>query len=370
MERPEAREAPEFSAVWPQLSQRLRRVLHSRRVPADLVDDLVQEAGLRLFRNWAKVDQATVWALANTILLNIVRDEVRKNEVRKRDARLLVTETVRNLDDEVLSHLELRRVERVIRKLSNADQQVLLAEWGEGSEDSFVSPAARKMARMRARQRLRAALEHTSGLVPAWWRLRRATLAKHPPVWSVSQQLSHLATATALAVAGVAGSVAGGVILGGRAAVDAESRRAQTLAASATSSDVRRSRDVLERQRPPGSRIERRDGALTAPASEDAPEAAGLNENFGPVRNDDGDFHVGEGGNGLGPYGAERTVEAAPAGREARARVYAKQEAPKCDDEVVIGRPVNESMPECEPGEGSAGAEAEAEGQEPEAGTP
>ena len=370
MERSETFEAPEFSAVWPELSQRLRRVLHARRVPADLVDDIVQETGLRLFRNWSKVDQATVWALANTVLLNIVRDEVRKNEVRKRDARLLIAETARNLDDEMLNHLELRRVERVIRKLSDVDQQVLLAEWGVSSDETFVSPAALKMARMRARRRLRAALGNASALVPGWWRFRRAMFSKNASLWNVSEQLSHIAVASALAIAGIAGSFAAAPQPGAGRGVGSTTSSDHLVAAVVTPADGLMTRDVLESQGwSPGSPLLRSDDDAARPTSKGTHEA-GLNENFGPVRNDDGDVHIGEGGNGLGPYGAGHTVETAPAGRKTKARVHAEQEAPTCDGDLVVGGTVGESEPECEPGEGSAGVETEAEGEEHEAGTP
>jgi hypothetical protein len=79
---------------------------------------------------------------------------------------------------------------------------------------------------------------------------------------------------------------------------------------------------------------------------------------------------MGEGGNGLGPYGAGHTVETAPAGRKTKARVHAEQGAPKCEGDLVVGGTVGESEPECEPGQGSAGVETEAEGEEHEAGTP
>ena len=358
----------QFSAVWPELARRLARVLHSRRVPADLVDDLVQETGLRLFRNWSKVDQTTLWALANTILLNLVRDEVRKNEVRKRDAGALVAERARNFDEEMLSRLELRRVEKVLRKLSDIDQQVLLAEWGEASDLLFTSPAALKMARMRARQRLRAALEHASGLVPAWWRIRRVALSRSPATWNISEQLSQLAAAGVLVVAGVVGSVMGVTTNDAGSAVRRASGPTHLLAA-----DTEGGRSERHARQPlsAGTRLEVGSGAgARAGAPQAGPDEPDLNEEFGPLSNDDGEVVVGEGGHGLGPYGADRTVEASPAGRKAKARARARYDGPRCEGELVIGGTVGESEPECEPGESSAGVETEAEGQHHEAETP
>ena len=69
-----------FEEVWPELSLRLRRALSIRRVPAHVIDDLIQETGLRLFRRWETVDHDTIWALTNTIALNLIRDEMRKRK--------------------------------------------------------------------------------------------------------------------------------------------------------------------------------------------------------------------------------------------------------------------------------------------------
>ena len=74
-------------------------------------------------------------------------------------------------------------------------------------------------------------------------------------------------------------------------------------------SDVRRAWGLLERRGSSGSRTQRRAGVPSRPTFEKTQVAEALNENFGPVRNDDGDIHIGEGGNGLGPYGAGHTVE-------------------------------------------------------------
>ena len=93
-----------------------------------------------------------------------------------------------------------------------------------------------------------------------------------------------------------------------------------------------------------------------------------LNENFGPVRQDDnGDLYVGEGGNGLGPYGVDKGAKVEPAGQEASAHAEAKYEAPHCDGDVIIG---GQSDFRCDgPGDASGSAEADANDEHQEVGT-
>ena len=350
-----------FEEVWPELCARLRKALSARRVPAHVIDDLIQETGLRLFKRWENVDPTTIWALTNTIALNLIRDEMRKEEVRRRESNKVGRDNVRSLDDDVLSRLELRRVEKALLKLSETDRQVLLAEWG--GRVRSVSPAALKMARMRARRRLRAALENVSALLPIPWRLRRAVAESQPGVPPLLAQLTNIA-------------VAGLVAIGGPGALGSQATAEGAEAALAMAGGTRH-QDAADRLggRAPGSRGR----GLGSPATSDRslgpigrakrsePGTEELNENFGPVRSGDDGLHVGEGGNGLGPYGVEKGAKVEPAGQEASAHGKAKYEAPHCDGDIVIG---GSSDFRCDgPGEASGSAEADANDQHHEAGT-
>jgi hypothetical protein len=114
-----------------------------------------------------------------------------------------------------------------------------------------------------------------------------------------------------------------------------------------------------------------RPGATSAAAdtgSQEPSRRAGgddeLNENFGPVRTDDGNLHIGEGGNGLGPYGADEGVETS----NGSARAKARYEPPRCEGDIRIG---GQSNHRCDgPGKGSASAEGEAAGESYEIDTP
>ena len=121
--------AGDFAEVWGDVSRKLRGVLLSRRVPARVVDDLVQDTGLRLFRHWDRVDHSTVWALALTIASNLIRDEMRKEARHPSPTAPLESADRPSLDfeEQMLTRLELRRVRKAIRSLSPSDRTVLLA---------------------------------------------------------------------------------------------------------------------------------------------------------------------------------------------------------------------------------------------------
>ena len=348
-----------FEEVWPELCARLRRALSARRVPAHVIDDLIQETGLRLFKRWENVDPTTVWALTNTIALNLIRDEMRKEEVRRRESNKLSRDNVRTLDDDVLSRLELKRVEKALLKLSATDRQVLLAEWG--GRVASVSPAALKMARMRARRRLRAVLENVSALLPIPWRLRRAVAESQPSVPPLLAQLTNIAVAGLVAIGGTG-------VLGNN---DGSPKAALSMAGSTRHMEAAAHLDNPAHgslRHGPGSRTTS-DRSLGRDAVAERADAGTeeLNENFGPVRSGDDGLHVGEGGNGLGPYGVEKGAKLEPAGQEASAHAEARYEVPHCDDDIHIG---GQSDVGCDgPGDASGGAEADAGGQHQEVGT-
>ncbi|MEA2486371.1 MAG: Sigma-70 region 2, partial [Actinomycetota bacterium] len=62
----------EFENVWPALSRRVKSMLCRKGVTGGDVDDLVQEAALRLYRTWDQVDPTRdPWPLVSTITLNL-----------------------------------------------------------------------------------------------------------------------------------------------------------------------------------------------------------------------------------------------------------------------------------------------------------
>src|SRR3712207_3371775 len=100
-----------FESEWPSTATRLGASLRRRRVPAAMVDDVVQETGLRIFRTWERVDpDRGLWPLALTIAINILRDHLR-SEMRK-EAASVPHPAVFEPDPEViaLARIKLDRV--------------------------------------------------------------------------------------------------------------------------------------------------------------------------------------------------------------------------------------------------------------------
>ena len=169
-----------FEEWWAELSDAVRAWLLRRRVPPHLVDDIVQETGLRLFKMWDEIDaMRSPRGLAFTIASNLLWDE--RN---RRSAREIVGDVPeQSCDDDVeragIARIELARVRRAMSRLNPQQRSVLLAEIGDETIPTG-SPAAVKMMRMRARRRLHAILDSApaGAILPLltlkqWWRAMR-----------------------------------------------------------------------------------------------------------------------------------------------------------------------------------------------------
>ena len=154
----EARQLGHFEVEWPELERWLRSVLTRRGVRASVVDDLLQETAIRLYRMWDRIDERSPRALAWTIALNVAIDH------HKKESRVQISHDIpdraSDLDVETASiaRLELARVRRALEELTPPQRAVLLADVGDG-EEIEASPAATKMLRMRARRKLRLVLD-------------------------------------------------------------------------------------------------------------------------------------------------------------------------------------------------------------------
>lgn len=143
-----------FEREWPDTAERLKAALERRRIPHAVVDDLVQETGLRLYQRWECVDpERGTWPLAFTVAMNILKDQLR-SEVRRRAFSPPATTSEQDPEIVALARLELARVRRALDQLPASQRAALLAEVGEGADDARSTPAV-KMLRMRARKRLR-----------------------------------------------------------------------------------------------------------------------------------------------------------------------------------------------------------------------
>ncbi|MDQ3877351.1 MAG: sigma-70 family RNA polymerase sigma factor [Actinomycetota bacterium] len=156
----------EFENVWPALSRRVKSMVCRKGVTGGDVDDLVQEAALRLYRTWDQVDPTRdPWPLVSTITLNLLRDRARPRPIREITADH-VPERADSYEVERagLARIELGRVESAMAMLSASHRTALLNEIGDGATTGADSEATR-MLRMRARKRLAALLEKASAIL-------------------------------------------------------------------------------------------------------------------------------------------------------------------------------------------------------------
>lgn len=169
---PEARRA--FEAEWAVLSQRLRLLLVRKRVQPAFHDDLVQETAVRLLSMWDNVDRRRpLWPLTVTIALNLLRDHGRTVHRDHPVAEVPERRSVHDVEAAGLARVELDRVLRAMAELSGSQRSALLKEVGADGCGNAADGSADKMRRMRARRKLKLAMEKVSGLVGL--RLRRVS---------------------------------------------------------------------------------------------------------------------------------------------------------------------------------------------------
>lgn len=195
-----------FEEWWAELGDAVRAWLLRRRVPPHLVDDIVQETGLRLFKMWDEIDaMRSPRGLAFTIASNLLWDE--RN---RRASREIVGDVPEQSREDVeaagMARLELARVRRAMNRLNPQQRAVLLAEIGDATGPT-ASPDAVKMMRMRARRRLTAILDSApAGLFvfvrmpKRWWRAARS--AQRSTVMQLPTA-ALVATCTTIAIVGI-----------------------------------------------------------------------------------------------------------------------------------------------------------------------
>ena len=308
-----------FESNWPKLEPQLRSALARRRIPVDAREDILQETALRLIRSWDHIRPESLWAFALTVSLNIVRDEARKKERRDRSGyECPVTE--RDPEHEALVRIELDRVRVAFDGLNERQRTILLGEIGEAAVSA--STPAQKMARMRARRRLRALMEDASSVVAlSYLKLRRLVGDADAVVAGTAarfgMRVAALTTATAIAVPVAIGSSAAAPIRPPKGYTEQEAGRSGfSLSIASMGHDVR-----------PGRRTdaERTSGALMGRRDIDGH----LNRHFGVVHRD-GDSIVVGGEDRIGPYGAEQSVVHEIAGSTVGAGVTARVDRTRC----------------------------------------
>ena len=294
-----------FEATWPELEVQLRSALTRRRVPFDAREDVLQETALRLLRSWDRILPESLWAFALTVALNIVRDEARKKDRRDR----VVIDDIhveRDPEHEALVRIELERVRVALTSMTERQREILLAEVGEAPLASAVAgTAALKMARMRARRRLRSLIEGVSGYASlSMLRLRRwfndldAGMANGAASFAVQ-----VAAVVALSSMPLPGTIDG--------PLDARQRPSGHVTRTAEAATAGTVQTLSQPSAPDALSDELRyamtstmRGTAVALRTEKKQE---LNQHFGVVHKEGDSIHLG-GEEQVGPYGAHKWV--------------------------------------------------------------
>ena len=168
-------------------------------------DDIVQETALRLVSMWDSVDRRReLWPLTATIALNLLRD---RGRIVNRDDLVGEMPELRALTDVEtagIARMELAKVREAMNQLSASHRSILMKEIGGHTGAALPDAAADKMLRMRARRKLRSAMERVSGLVA----LRARRLGDLFDSLVVIRETGITATSCAVCLAlGVGGSV-------------------------------------------------------------------------------------------------------------------------------------------------------------------
>lgn len=316
-------EQPTFEARWPELETQLRAALTRRRIPIDAREDILQETALRLLRNWDHVQPESLWAFALTVALNIVRDDARKKERHERNTFQDPVVT-HDPEHEALVRLELDRVRVALTTMSERQRTILLSEIGEATRET--STPAQKMARMRARRRLRSLIEDASVFValPSL-RLRRwindsdTALANTAASWAI--RFAGLTTVAAvsvpLAVGGPAEMTPG--------AIDERSFATDKAAITTPAASARRfPNDPALSRRPAVNGVLPR-----VPGKTDE-----VNQHFGVVHKEGDSITVG-GEKRIGPYAVEHSVGQDVAGLLVGAELRARYDAARCTNRFL-----------------------------------
>lgn len=159
--------AEQLGALWPEVCERVGRVLRGRGVDADRVGDVLQEVAVRALRSDPpvdSVDRLAAWSY-------VVATRVLVDQARTRGTLALVDDPVSAARHDpsrvVEGRLELERMMRAMARLSPADRAVLLA-----TLDEATGPAADRheivrnaVRRHRARARLTAAMDRLAAAV-------------------------------------------------------------------------------------------------------------------------------------------------------------------------------------------------------------
>lgn len=205
----EARTAT-FEQEWKRLGPQVAQRLSKQGISRDLVEDITQEAGIRLYQRWERIDHSkSILPLAHMIARNRLVDYLRAESRLQLEPSPLDSTRSDLTEQRALSRMQLDAAVRALPKLSDRYRRLIL---GGGRTGGVPSSTADRTARSRARARLREALGPwaPSAITVRLRYLRRHAAQKRSSLEMhavpLANSLVNVATAAALALAGAAGT--------------------------------------------------------------------------------------------------------------------------------------------------------------------
>jgi DNA-directed RNA polymerase specialized sigma24 family protein len=162
-----------FATEWLAEVPRLRRMLARNGISIDTLDDVLQEAAIRLYSAWGRVfDDRPLRPLVNTIVLNAARDHHRRTHYEVRAVAEIpeaFAADPQSTERVALARVELARAGRALLALTEQQREVVVkavADELAGEQNGRArAPAATRMAITRARRRLVEVLEVTAAAI-------------------------------------------------------------------------------------------------------------------------------------------------------------------------------------------------------------
>lgn len=197
-----------FDGEWVDELPRLRRMLARHGVPADEVDDVVQETAVRLYTAWDRLfDGRPLRPLVTTIALNVARDYHRRSSHWARPVAAVPEDLLVDsygVDSAVLARLEVARTARALSTLSPGHRRTVLEAVADDLQAEEAgrtrAPAATRMARTRARRHLAAALELIAGVTGVGVAVVRRPMSSPAATGGAAVAVGALALSAALVV--------------------------------------------------------------------------------------------------------------------------------------------------------------------------
>ena len=158
--------AANFEQEWKRLRPEVVQRLSKLGVERDLVEDITQETGIRLYQRWDHIDLSKpLLPLAQKIARNRLVDHFRAEARLLPEPSPVITTRSDLTEERALSRMQLDAAVRALPNLSDRYRRLLLDD-GRRTPGS-PSNTADRTARTRARRRLKALMERASGIAAA-----------------------------------------------------------------------------------------------------------------------------------------------------------------------------------------------------------